>query len=146
MKRRFMIKRRFLLLFLFISIFVLSSTFHISSDSVRSVRSKKTEEMINFKNINHHVTSKSTSEGNKLKEFLDSQVIDGIEIETLSNVIKSMQLLFFRLIIILSFYQFFLYIKRWIIIMYQIRNKFYILRYLQLKDGKKSLLSIQFSF
>lgn len=141
-------KNRLFLLLVLLIVFSLYSTNNFTDNSLKSFRTKKTEEMKNnikdqlYSNLN--VTSGASNA--KIIENVDTQVFDDFTLYKIFTLIKDMEMLFFNLIIILSFYQITLYIKRWIILVYQFRVKLFIMRYLQLKDGKKNAFSFQFSF
>lgn len=80
------------------------------------------------------------------KEYMNIQMNDEFTFDRYVFYIMNLEILFYKLSIIPSFYQLLLYIKGWIILTYQFKIKFFVMRYLELKDGKKDALSLQFSF
>lgn len=59
---------------------------------------------------------------------------------------KDILTIFFILVIILSFLQLSHNIRKWNILMSQTKNRLFLVHYLQLKDGKKNALSLNYSF
>ncbi|HWT75220.1 MAG TPA: hypothetical protein VN258_10940 [Mobilitalea sp.] len=139
-------KNRLFLLFILLMVFALYSSNNVTDNTFKSFRTKRTEEVKSSVSDLHNYNPQIADNSKQWKEFSDTQIFDDFALIKLICHIKDMEMLFFRLIIILSFYLFCLYIKRWIILVCQFKVKFFVMRYLQLKDGKKSALSLQFSF
>lgn len=144
-RSNFIKKNRILVLLIFLMVFALYSTNSITDHTFKSLRIKKIEETrYNIDNLlNINAVSNTT---HHMMENVDDQALDNLALKMLFDMIKNMKMLFIKLIILLSLYQFCRYIKRWFILVYQLKIKFFIMRYLERKDGKKNAKSFQFSF
>lgn len=146
---RYNIKRaRILTLLILLIVFTLYSSNSITDNSFKGFRVKKMEEMKRDVKNPYYANGNSTSaaSGVETRDLYDNQVFEDITLYKLFDLVKNMDMLFFNSIIILSFCQIYVYLKRWNIIICQFKFKFFIMRYQQLVDGKKNAVSYRFSF
>lgn len=142
-----LINRRLFIIFLlivilFTSYLYCSSTANTSDFNFRVKKTKVTE----YEDINNNGVSRISLYTQELMYYNNNELMDNI-IKKLVFDVKKMMSVFLILNIILSFYQFCLYIRSWIIQILQTKTKSsFIVHYLQLKDGKKNALSFRFSF
>ncbi|MDF2511749.1 MAG: hypothetical protein K0S04_1615 [Herbinix sp.] len=131
-----------------IIIFILIASSCISVQNItlsvyKSSKIKRVEEMNSFSHSINKSEESMIDPGVKNNEFSSAEILDQTTFSIILLIIKNLFTLFSKLIIILSFYQCFLYIRGWIILVSQVKLRFFVIRYLQLVDGKKSQLVFQ---
>ena len=140
--------RKYLKALFMIIIFILVassciSTQNITLEAYKNTRNKRVEEMKNFSYSTNKVDETIIDPGVKSHDMLSLDILDKSTFSFLLLIIKNLSTLFSKLIVILSFFQFFLYIRGWIILVSQVKFRFFVMRYLQLVDGKKNQLVFQ---
>lgn len=145
MKKSFFIKNSMVFAaFIVLVIFATcASPYYTSNMFNNSFRSKRTEEYQNqtsdYSTNTHSLDSNSS--------FLQEAIYMHSALEDILLFLFSNKLIMFLILaVILAFNQLYRFIKRWNILISQTKNKFFIVHYLQLKDGKKSALSLLYSF
>ena len=131
------IYRLFLLNIILLIVVTSFAAFYTSGDNSFVFRSNKIESAINRTNILQNDTFKPADSGSIIMDAENEQLFDQEALNFIFIINKNMLVLFSTLIIIFSFYLFCLYIRRWIILVSNLKIKYFILHYLQLKDGKK---------
>ncbi len=119
------------------------STQNVAFQAYKNVRNKKVEEM---KIFSYSTSNENEAVIDPVVKSQDTFSMDNLDQSTFSILlllIRNLSTLFSKLIVILSFYQFFLYIRGWIILVSQVKFRFSVIRYLQLVDGEKSQLVFQ---
>ncbi len=116
---------------------------NITLDAYKNTRTKKVEELKNFSYSFHKGEETVVDPSSGDREFSANEIFDHSTFLFFLLIIKNLLTLFSKLIVILSFFQFFLYIRGWIILVSQVKFRFFVMRYLQLVDGKKNQLVFQ---
>jgi hypothetical protein len=116
---------------------------NITLDTYKNTRIKKVEELKNYGYSFHKGEETVIDPGSGDREFSAIEIFDNTTFLFFLVIIKNLLTLFSKLIVILSFFQFFLYIRGWIILVSQVKFRFFVMRYLQLMDGKKNQLVFQ---
>ncbi len=135
------------IVFIFI-IFILVVSSCISAQNItlqayKNVRNKRMEETKSYSFSINKENEAVIDPGLKSQDTLSMDNLDESTFSILLLIIRNLSTLFSKLIVILSFYQFFLYIRGWIILVSQVKFRFFVIRYLQLVDGEKSQLVFQ---
>lgn len=141
MKNNFIMKHR--IFFILVIIFVLFASYsssYITGDESNNFRVRKFEE-IQSHSSNYGDTG-SIQTGTYSQNLICIQEFDGLMTKIVLFFSKKMLILFFILTVILSFYQFYLYIRSWMIQISQSKNRIFMVHYLKLKDGKKDAQSL----
>lgn len=151
MIRSTLVKNRLLIVSVFIIVFLASFLYYCTSfsssesESCLNYRVKRTK-VTQYEEINNHSgMSRVNLQTQELICYNNNELMDNITKKLMLDN-KMMSSIFLILTIILSFYQFRLYIRNWIIQISQTKMKSFMVHYLQLKDGKKNALSFRFSF
>ena len=130
------INRICILIIILLAVFASNTPHSTTFETIKSFRINRDDHY-----SNQHPSNTITD----LHEMSIELIFDETALNILLVSIKNMLILFSKLIIILSFYLFLLYIKSWIILVSHFKIKFFKMHYLHLKDDKKSVLSYQFS-
>lgn len=151
MIRSLFVKNRLLIISVLILVLFASFLYYYTSlsssasESCLNYRVKRTK-VTQYEEINNHSgMSKVNLQTQELICYNNNDLMDNITKKLLFDN-KMIMSIFFILTIILSMYQFCLYIRNWIIQISQTKMKSFMVHYLQLKDGKKNALSFRFSF
>ncbi len=116
------------------------SAHQIALEACKNIKSKKVEEMKDNSYSAKRQGEIRINPDTKDQETAISEIFDQSGFAIFLLIIKNLLTLFSKLIVILSFYQFFLYIKGWIILVSQVKLRFSVMRYIELTDGKKNQL------
>lgn len=145
MKKNFFIKSRlvFIAIFLLV-IFALNSSYYVARNVYQNVRVKKIEELCN-QNSSSDSYIKTFHSGAYTFDTDNSQdFVAASKFFFLAG--KKTLVVFCVLTLIMSLFQFYLYIRNWMIQVSQSRNRIFLVHYQKLKDGKKSAPSNCYSF
>ena len=140
--------RKILKTFFVIIIFALIASACLSEQNItfeayKNVRNKRVEEMKSFSYSTNKIEEANIDPGVKSQDAFSMDILDQSTFSIILVIIKNLSTLFSKLIVILSFFLFFLYIRGWIILVSQFKFRFFVMRYLQLVDGKKNQLMFQ---
>lgn len=141
--RRKLIKAVFAIVILIQVLSSCISVQHITLDIYKNSRTKRVEEFKSLSYSFHDGEEKVINPNGDEHELSVFEVFDETTITTILLIIKNLLTLFSKLIIVLSFLHCFLYIRGWIILVSQVKYRFFVMRYLQLVDGKKNQLVFQ---
>lgn len=135
------------IVFIFI-IFILVVSSCISAQNItlqayKNVRNKRMEETKSYSFSINKENGAVIDPGLKSQDTLSMDNLDESTFSILLLIIRNLSTLFSKLIIVLSFYQFLVYIRGWIILVSQVKFRFFVIRYLQLMDGEKSQFVFQ---
>ncbi|HHV08948.1 MAG TPA: hypothetical protein GXX75_01545 [Clostridiales bacterium] len=130
------------ILFILVASSCISSQ-HIALGACKNLKSKRVEEMKDSSYCMNKQDEIGLGPGAGDQEVNGSEIFDRSGFSIFLLIIKNLLTLFSKLIVILSFYQFFLYIKGWIILVSEVKLRFFVMRYIELTDGKKGQLVFQ---
>lgn len=124
---------------LILVLFVSYTSYDNSNDAVKRVRIKSAQETQEVL----YESANCFSLWNTFTHNIDNMALlqDGAGVEIIETISNKALTFFFVLILVFSLFQFYLYIRNWLIKVSQSNNKLFLVHYFHMKDGKKDALS-----
>jgi hypothetical protein len=121
------------------------SSCYIKNNFHSVLRTKKIEEIQNQNTHANQIVKSNPSSIKTLDMMYDQEFEEKSEFLFLFAAGRKCITLYYILAVILSAFQFYLYLRYWMIEIFQTKTGLCMVHYLQLKDGKKDALSICYS-